>query len=87
MTEQPAGLPEWVASYLAAQQAADPRTAAIRFSAEPGSAPYPDPDNPMLAFLVARARSIAATDGADSALVWLAAHAWYEGHLEGTDPS
>lgn len=44
--------------------------------------PWPERDNPMLGYLIDRARDIVKDEGLDSALVWLAAHAWFEGAVE-----
>src|SRR5690349_21847869 len=43
--------------------------------------PWPAFDNPMLGYLKERAAEIAARDGADAAITWLAANAWFEGSL------
>ncbi|TDO45923.1 hypothetical protein EV643_112253 [Kribbella sp. VKM Ac-2527] len=44
--------------------------------------PWPANDNPMLGYLLTRAQEIAANEGQRTALVWLAAHAWFEGGLD-----
>lgn len=44
--------------------------------------PWPDAYNPMLKYLVEQAVHIADTEGRDTALVWLAVHAWFEGALD-----
>ncbi len=41
--------------------------------------PWPDTDNPMLEYLVHRSEEIAESDGRPTAVIWLAAHAWFEG--------
>ena len=41
--------------------------------------PWPDADNPMLAYLVQRSEEMAESDGRPAAVVWLAVHAWFEG--------
>ena len=43
--------------------------------------PFPGTDNPMLAYLVQRSEEMAETDGRPTAVLWLAAHAWFEGAL------
>ena len=43
--------------------------------------PWPDAYNPMLEYLVHRSEEIAASDGRPAAVIWLAAHAWFEGAL------
>jgi hypothetical protein len=44
-------------------------------------APWPAPDNPMLGFLRDRSAEIAAEDGLNVALAWLARNAWFEGAI------
>jgi len=41
--------------------------------------PWPAFDNPMLGYLRERGAEIAAKDGLDAAVAWLAANAWFEG--------
>ena len=41
--------------------------------------PWPDAFNPMLEYLVHRSEEIAESDGRPTAVIWLAAHAWFEG--------
>src|SRR5262245_30072943 len=43
--------------------------------------PWPAFDNPMLGYLKERAGEIAANDGVDAAIAWLAANVWFEGSL------
>jgi hypothetical protein len=43
--------------------------------------PWPAFDNPMLGYLKERAAEVAAHDGTDAAITWLAANAWFEGAL------
>lgn len=43
--------------------------------------PWPDAYNPMLEYLVHRSEEIAQSDGRPAAVIWLAAHAWFEGAL------
>jgi len=70
------GLDEALAGYVAAQGT----VAALRDRPQP-EPPWPDPDNVMLDFLITRATDLAATDGVEPALVWLAVHAWREAAL------
>lgn len=44
--------------------------------------PWPDRDNPMLGYLINRAREYLDVSGIDETLVWLAVHAWFEGALD-----
>lgn len=44
-------------------------------------APWPRSDNPMLGFLRDRSAEIAAEDGLNVALAWLARNAWFEGAI------
>ncbi len=44
--------------------------------------PWPDHDNPMIAYLVARALEVAEEEGLEGAIVWLAVHGWFEGALD-----
>jgi len=43
--------------------------------------PWPAFDNPMLGYLKERGAEIAAHDGLDAAIAWLAANAWFEGAI------
>jgi hypothetical protein len=43
--------------------------------------PWPDADNPMLEYLVHRSEEMAESDGRPAAVIWLAAHAWFEGAI------
>jgi hypothetical protein len=48
--------------------------------------PWPDEDNPMMRFLLAKAiASVEAGMERDIAMLQLAAHAWFEGGIEGYD--
>jgi hypothetical protein len=38
--------------------------------------------NPMLGYLVERAREVATNDGETAVYVWLGVHAWFEGGLD-----
>jgi hypothetical protein len=42
--------------------------------------PFPDRDNPMLEYLVRKARELQDEEG-QPPYIWLAVHAWYEGAL------
>jgi hypothetical protein len=44
--------------------------------------PWPETDNPMLGYLIARANEILVAEGAKAAIVWLAVHSWFEGSIE-----
>jgi hypothetical protein len=52
--------------------------AAIRNSEQPRP-PWPAKGNPMLGYIIDRAREIVADTGVDAALLWLGVHAWFEG--------
>jgi hypothetical protein len=41
-------------------------------------APWPQGDNPMLAYLMERSAELVEREGADVAIAWLAKHAWFE---------
>ncbi len=43
--------------------------------------PWPSFDNPMLGYLKERGAEIAANDGIDAAIAWLAANSWFEGAI------
>lgn len=43
--------------------------------------PWPAFDNPMLGYLKERGVEIAANDGLDAAVAWLAANSWFEGAI------
>jgi hypothetical protein len=45
----------------------------------PTEPPWPQAENPMVGFLIERGAEIAAEEGVDAALTWLAANAWFEG--------
>ncbi len=53
----------------------------VRHRAMP-QAPWPSRDNPMLGYLIERANEVLDSEGAASALVWLAVHAWFEGAID-----
>jgi len=48
----------------------------LRSQSEP---PWPAPENPMVGYLIERCTEMAAEDGLDAAITWLAANAWFEG--------
>jgi hypothetical protein len=50
---------------------------ALRLRPE-SEAPWPQPDNPMLCYLIERTAEIMDVDGPDRAFNWLATHAWLE---------
>ena len=65
-----------LAAYLESQSA----VSALRENDMPDF-PWPNRDNPMLAYLVRRSEEMAESDGRPAADVWLAVHAWFEGAL------
>lgn len=46
-----------------------------------GTPPWPDPDDPILSYLCAKAVEIHDENGLRSALIWLATHAYFEGGI------
>jgi|SRR5215211_4762259 len=48
----------------------------------PPAPPWPGKDNPMLAYVIERAKEIADSDGDADAFLWLGTHAWFEGGLD-----
>lgn len=68
---------ERVASYLDSQDG----TENLRSRVQP-NAPWPEADNPMLGYLIARATEIFEEEGPDMALTWVAVHAWFESAVE-----
>ena len=44
--------------------------------------PWPEADNPMLGYLIARAMEIHEEDGPLTAITWVAVHAWFESALD-----
>lgn len=46
-----------------------------------GQRPWPARHNVMLEYLIHRSVELLETEGPQSAIVWLAAHAWFEGGL------
>ena len=63
-------------SYVDAQGTLD--ALRLRHPTEP---PWPAADNPMLGYLYERSREIVISEGADTALAWLASNAWFEGAI------
>lgn len=48
--------------------------------------PFPDPDNPVLKYLIERARRhLTRGEDVEEVLTYLAVHAWFEGGVEGYD--
>ena len=54
---------------------------ALRSRSQP-SEPWPEADNPMLSYLIDRTTELLAAEGAETAVVWLAVHAWFEGTFD-----
>lgn len=54
---------------------------ALRSRIQPNP-PWPEPDNPMLGYLLARAAEIHEEAGPQAAMTWLAVHAWFESALD-----
>lgn len=46
-----------------------------------GDPPWPDPSDPILEYLCARAAQINEEEGASAAIIWLATHAFFEGGI------
>jgi hypothetical protein len=44
--------------------------------------PWPEADNPMLGYLIVRAREIHEEQGLETALMWIAVHACFESALD-----
>jgi len=53
----------------------------LRSRAQPNP-PWPEEDNPMLGYLIARALEINEEQGHETALMWIAVHAWFESALD-----
>lgn len=66
-----------VTSYLTAQEGIEP----LRSRVQP-NAPWPESDNPMLGYLIARAIEIMEKDGPETALLWVAVHSWFESAID-----
>jgi hypothetical protein len=57
-----------------------------RAGAEMPNPPYPHPENPMLAYLIHRAKASMEQGTSLETAIWhLAVHSWHEGHVEGYD--
>lgn len=54
---------------------------ALRARVQPNP-PWPEPDNPMVGYLIARAIEIEQEDGLEAALVWAVVHAWFEAAID-----
>jgi hypothetical protein len=79
-SEDSAALKLWrerLSSYLDGQEGIE----GLRSRVQPNS-PWPERDNPMLGYLIARAMEILEEEGPQSALTWLAVHAWFESALD-----
>jgi hypothetical protein len=77
--EESAALEKWkdrLSAYVDGQGTLD----ALRLR-RPSEPPWPAADNPMLGYLYERSREIVITDGADTALAWLASNSWFEGAI------
>ena len=73
-------LAEWqerIAPYLDGQEGIE----ALRSRVQPNP-PWPEADNPMLGYLIARAMEIHDEAGIETALTWLAVHAWFEAAVD-----
>lgn len=66
------------------ERGAWPRLRGVPMGGRP-SAPWPEKDNPVLAYLLEEARKDARELDTDTAMIQLAVHAWFEGHIEGYD--
>lgn len=66
-----------VSSYLDGQEGIE----ILRSRVQPNS-PWPEADNPMLGYLIARAMAIFEEEGPQTALAWVAVHAWFESALD-----
>lgn len=64
-------------SYLDGQEGIE----ALRSRIQPNP-PWPEADNPMLGYLLARAAEIHEEDGPETAMTWLAVHAWFESSVD-----
>ena len=68
---------ERVDSYMDGQDGVE----ALRRRIQPHP-PWPEADNPMLGYLIARAMEIHEEHGLESAIAWVAVHAWFESALD-----
>jgi hypothetical protein len=64
-------------SYLDGQEGIE----ALRSRVQPNP-PWPEADNPMLGYLLARAMEIHEEGGPEAAITWVAVHAWFESALD-----
>ena len=68
---------ERVDSYMDGQVGVE----ALRRRIQPNP-PWPEADNPMLGYLIARAMEIHEEQGSEAAIAWVAVHAWFESALD-----
>lgn len=68
---------ERVDSYMDGQEGVE----ALRRRIQPNP-PWPEADNPMLGYLIARAMEIHEEQGPEAAIAWVAVHAWFESALD-----
>ena len=68
---------ERLTGYLGGQEGIE----ALRSRTQPNP-PWPDADNPMLGYLIARGLEILEQHGPQAALTWVAVHAWFEPTLD-----
>ena len=66
-----------VSSYIDGQEG----VGTLRSRIQPNP-PWPESDNPMLGYLIARAMEIHEEHGPESAIAWVAVHAWFESALD-----
>ena len=64
-------------SYMDGQEGVE----ALRRRIQPNP-PWPEADNPMLGYLIARAMEIYEEQGPEPAITWVAVHAWFESALD-----
>lgn len=68
---------ERVDSYMDGQEGVE----ALRRRIQPNP-PWPEADNPMLGYLIARAMEIHEEQGPEAVIAWVAVHAWFESALD-----
>lgn len=68
---------ERLVAYLNGQEGIE----ALRARAQPNS-PWPEVDNPMVGYLIARAIEIHDEHGLESALAWAIVHSWFESAID-----
>lgn len=68
---------ERLAGYFDGQEGVE----ALRSRIQPNP-PWPEADNPMLGYLIARAMEINEDGGLETALTWIAVHAWFESAID-----